>query len=226
MSFIDLFEVPQTGNRIDILHIDKRMDVTYKTRDWWHSQGWEVHLWDNTGYNPAQGQNRILDDWRQSDRAMLIMAHDDVTLYTHRFLTQSWLEKPIQDKGVYTLNSNLQMHHQMLYTTGWHDGNHHWTPTDQICKMFVISDRKVPRFDEQTPSLEDQEFSWACFAQGIPTYRLNTAFLREQGIHTQDTWGFKPGERKALYKKSYEYIFAKYGITKKSEFRKQYGIKP
>lgn len=227
MTFTDLFEVPQTGNRIDIIHIDRRPDITQKTKTWWQSQGWEVVLWDNTGYNLPTGQNRILDDFRQSDRKILIMAHDDITLYTHRYLTAKWLEKPMADKPVYTLNSNMQVYHQHLNSQGWDDGNHYWTPTDQICKMFVITDKSVPRFDESmNHGGEDLEFSWACFAQGIPTFRLETVFLREQSMRDKDTWAFQKNQRKEYYNRAFEYMFQKYNVTKKSEFRKQYGIKP
>jgi len=225
--FNNLFEVEQTGNRIDILHIDKRMDVTMKTKMWWESQGWEVHLWDNTGHNLPTGQNRILEDWRQSDREILIMAHDDITLYPHRYKTQEWLKNPLRDKGVYTLNSNMQVYHQHLNSRGWDDGNHHWTLTDQICKMFVISDRRVPRFDEtMNHGGEDIEFSWACFALGIQTFRLETVFLREQSMRNKDTWEFQKKQRKEYYDKAFNYMFEKYGVQKKSEFRKLYNVKP
>jgi hypothetical protein len=225
--FNDLFEVSQTGNRIDIIHIDARPDIRAKTVAWWQSHGWEVVLWNNQGYNLPTGQNRILEDWRASDREMLVMAHDDITLYPNRYLTQQWLNKPLKDKRAYTLNSNMQVYHQHLNSQGWDDGNHHWTPTDQTCKMFVITDKSVPRFDESmNHGGEDLEWSWACFKQGIRTYRLETVFLREQSMRDRDTWEFKAKQRKEYYNMAFNYMFEKYSVSKKSEFRKAYEICP
>jgi len=177
MTFANLFEVPQTGNRIDIIYMrGRRNDITTKTVNWWESHGWQVKLWNNAGNKLARGHNIILDDWRQSDRELLIMCHDDITLYPHRYLTADWLKKPIP--GLYTVNSNMMMHHQKLNSSGWDDGQHHWTDTDEICKLFVVNDKTVPRFDEQVLTCEDLEWAWACYHAGFRPQRLNTVFLR------------------------------------------------
>jgi hypothetical protein len=113
------------------------------------------------------------------------------------------------------------MHHQRLYSTGWDDGNHHWTPTYQICKLFAIGRRDVPDFDEQAPSSEDLEFAWACWYKGIPTHRLETVFLKERGMFTSSTYGNQDARRE-LYKASMEYIYKKYNVNCSSQFTKQY----
>ena len=223
--FKDLFDIPQTGNRIDIIWSAGREHIRNTTVNWWQSHGWEVVLWDNTKTNLALGQNRVVDDWRNSDRDLLIMAHDDITLYPHRYLTAEWLKKPIKH-GVYTLNSNHQMFHEHLNSTGWDDGAHHWTKTDQICKMFVIDNKQVPRFDETLPAIEDADWAWQCWSQGIPCYRLETAFLREQSMWTHSTYANKDNSRGAMMKEHWKHILKKWNVEKKSEFRKKYGICP
>lgn len=179
MTFTDLFEVPQTGNRIDLLTCKGRADITNKTVSWWQSQGWQVVLWDNTAKLPAIGRNSIMKSFKESDRDMLIMADDDITLYTHRYLTAEWLKKPIGN-GVYTLNSNHKMGIFKYNSTGWDDGNHHWRETPEISQMYVIDRKDIPYQDETIPALED--FYWAkeCNILGINTQILHTVFLREQ----------------------------------------------
>lgn len=179
MAFTDLFEVKQTGNRIDLLTCEGRPTITTKTVRWWQSQGWQVVLWDNTGKLPAVGRNQIIKDFQSSDRPVLIMADDDVTLYTHRYLTAKWLEHPVVN-GVYTLNSNHKMGILKYNSTGWDDGKHHWRETDEISQMYVIASKDVPLQDETIPALEDLYWARACNRKGIATQILHTVFLREQ----------------------------------------------
>lgn len=221
MSFLDLFEVPQTGNRIDLLTCQGRADITNKTVAWWQSQGWDVHLYDNTGYPPAVGRNRIIRDYKSSNREVLIMADDDITLYTHRHLTSEWLKKPLV-RDVYTLNSNHKMHILMQYSRDWPENEHHWTVSDCIGQLYVIANKDVPLQDESLDVLEDLEWAWQCFQQGITCRMLHTVFLREQSQDRGSLIATDRGVRKQMYAKAEEYILKKYGITKKAEFRKQY----
>jgi hypothetical protein len=177
--FNDLFEVPQTGNRIDLLTHEGREDITLKTINWWQSHGWEVHTWDNTGFLPAVGRNNIIRDFINSNRQYLIMADDDITLYTHRYLTAEWLKNPITDR-TYTLNSNHKMHILMQYSRDWDHGNHHWTETHHIGQFYVTNRKDIPLQDETLPALEDMDWAWQCKALGIKTEMLHTVFLREQ----------------------------------------------
>ena len=179
MTFTDLFEVEATGNRIDILTCQGRPSITEKTVAWWTSQGWQVVLWDNTGYLPAVGRNNIIKSFKESDRQILIMADDDITLYTHRYLTADWLKKPIAN-GVYTLNSNHKMGILRYNSSGWDDGSHHWRDTTEISQLYVISDKNIPYQDESLPALEDLYWAKECNSQGIKTQLLHTVFLREQ----------------------------------------------
>lgn len=179
MNFADLFEVPQTGNRIDLLTCQGRGDITNKTVAWWQSQGWEVVLWDNTGNLPAVGRNRIINDYKTSDRQLLIMADDDITLYTHRYQTQQWLKTPVAN-GVYTLNSNHKMGILKYNSSGWNDGNHHWQETYEISQLYVIDRKDIPLQDETLPALEDIYWAKECNRLGIKTQILHTVFLREQ----------------------------------------------
>jgi hypothetical protein len=179
MTFANLFDVESTGNRIDLLTCQGRADITNKTVNWWTSQGWQVVLWDNTGNLPAVGRNRILRDFKSSDRQLLIMADDDITLYTHRFLTADWLKKPVVN-GVYTLNSNHKMGILKYNSSGWDDGAHHWRETAEISQLYVIADKTVPLQDETLPALEDLYWAKDCNRLGIKTQLLHTVFLREQ----------------------------------------------
>jgi hypothetical protein len=179
MTFTDLFEVEATGNRIDILTCQGRPSITEKTVAWWTSQGWQVVLWDNTGYLPAVGRNNIIKSFKESDRQILIMADDDITLYTHRYLTADWLKKPIAN-GVYTLNSNHKMGILRYNSSGWDDGSHHWRDTTEISQLYVIADKNIPYQDESLPALEDLYWAKECNSQGIKTQLLHTVFLREQ----------------------------------------------
>ncbi len=201
MTFADLFEIPQTGNRIDLLTCKGRESITNQTVTWWQSQGWSVVLWDNTGYLPAVGRNRIIRDFQQSDRSILIMADDDITLYTHRYLTQEWLKKPISN-GVYTLNSNHKMGILKYNSTGWADGCHHWRETTEISQLYVIDRKDIPLQDETLPALEDLYWAKECNRLGIKTQILHTVFLREQ---SQDKGSllFKDREhRKQVYQQA------------------------
>jgi hypothetical protein len=179
MTFADWFDVPQTGNRIDLLTCKGREEITMKTINWWESQGWEVVLWDNTGYLPAIGRNNIIKSYKESDRDILIMADDDITLYTHRYLTADWLKAPIRN-GVYTLNSNHKMGILKYNSTGWDDGNHHWRETPEISQLYVIDTKDIPYQDEYLPALEDLYWAKECNLLGIKTQILHTVFLREQ----------------------------------------------
>jgi hypothetical protein len=179
MKFTDLFEVKQTGNRIDLLTCQGRADITNKTVAWWQSQGWEVVLWDNTGNLPAVGRNKIIQDFQSSDRNILIMADDDITLYTHRYLTADWLKNPLSN-GVYTLNSNHKMGILKYNSSGWNDGNHHWRETPEISQLYVIDRKDIPYQDETIPALEDLYWAKECNRLGIQTQILHTVFLREQ----------------------------------------------
>jgi hypothetical protein len=179
MRFSDLFQVPTTNNRIDLLTCKGREHITNKTINWWESNGWQVVLWDNTGFLPAVGRNKILNDFKQSDRSILIMADDDITLYTHRYLTQQWLNNPVVN-GVYTLNSNHKMGILKYNSTGWDDGNHHWKDTHEMSQFYVIDRKDIPLQNENLPALEDLYWAKECNNLGIPTKILHTVFLREQ----------------------------------------------
>tara|TARA_R110000803_G_scaffold188265_1_gene250669 strand:+ start:201 stop:821 length:621 start_codon:yes stop_codon:yes gene_type:complete len=179
MNFTLLFEVAQTGNRIDLLTCEGRANITNATVRWWQSQGWEVVLWDNTGNLPSVGRNKIIQDFQSSDRNILIMADDDITLYTHRYLTADWLKQVIHN-GVYTLNSNHKMGVLKYNSTGWDDGNHHWRETHELSQLYVIADKTVPLQDETLPALEDLYWAKECNSRGIKTQLLHTVFLREQ----------------------------------------------
>lgn len=179
MSFADIFEVTQTGNRIDLLTHAGRTNITNNTRNWWESQGWQVVLWDNTGNLPAVGRNRIINDYKNSNRKLLIMADDDITLYTHRYLTSHWLKNPIAN-GIYTLNSNHKMGILKYNSSGWQDGHHHWQDTYEISQFYVIDRKDIPLQDETLPALEDLYWAKECNLLGIKTQILQTVFLREQ----------------------------------------------
>lgn len=179
MLFAELFQIEATGNRIDILTHQGRAHITTHTVNWWESQGWQVVVWDNTGSLPAVGRNRILRDWKSSDRAHLIMADDDITLYLHRYLTNEWLKQPVVN-GVYTLNSNHKMGILKYNSSGWDDGLHHWHTTTEISQFYVIDNKNVPLQDETLPALEDVYWAKECNQLGIQTQLLQTVFLREQ----------------------------------------------
>lgn len=209
------------NNRIDLLTHKGRELITNKTVSWWTSQNWQVVLWDNTGYSPSVGRNRIIQDYKSSDRELLIMADDDITLYPHRYLTEEWLKQPIS-RDVYTLNSNHKMHLLRQYSRDWAHGNHHWTTSDCIGQFYVIANKNVPLQDENLHVLEDLDWAWQCFQQGITCRMLHTVFLREQ---SQDRGSLITTDRvirKQMYAQAEQQIFTKYTISKKSEFRKQY----
>jgi len=217
--FTDLFAVKPTGNRIDLLTHSGRAQITQGTVRWWESQGWEVVLWDNTGNLPAVGRNRIIEDYKHSDRNLLIMADDDITLYTHRFLTQSWLENPIQN-GVYTVNSNHKMHLLAQNSSSW--GNtHQWSMSHHISQMYVIDRKDVPLQDETLVALEDTEWAWQCLAQGIMTQMLHTVFLREQSQDVGSVFCTDRRQRLEIYQRAKEQIADKWGTHKWSEFKKR-----
>lgn len=223
MSFANLFEVTQTGNRIDLLTHKGREDITNQTIDWWESQGWEVHCYDNTGYPPAVGRNRIIRDYKSSDREVLIMADDDITLYTHRYLTSDWLKKPLV-RDVYTLNSNHKMHILMQYSRDWPENQHHWSETHHIGQMYVIGRKDIPLQDENPKicPLEDMEWAWQCQAQGIPTYMLHTVFLREQSQDRGSLIAKDRRQRVELYAKAKEAITSKWNVKNYKEFKEKY----
>jgi hypothetical protein len=203
MLFANLFDVAATGNRIDLLTCKGRADITTKTIDWWASQGWEVVVWDNTGYLPAVGRNNIIKSFKESDRDILIMADDDITLYTHRYLTTEWLKKPVSN-GVYTLNSNHKMGILKYNSTGWDDGHHHWRETTEISQFYVISDKNIPYQDEHLPALEDLYWAKECNQLGIKTQLLHTVFLREQSQDKGSLLFRDRQHRKQIYQQAKE----------------------
>ena len=207
--FAKLFEVSQTGNRIDLLSHEGRPSITNQTVDWWESQGWQVVVWDNTGSVPAVGRNKIIKDFKSSDRSLLIMADDDITLYTHRYLTGEWLRQPLSN-GVYTLNSNHKMGILKYNSTGWDDGNHHWRETREISQFYVIDRKDIPLQDETLPVLEDIEWAYHCNKMGISTKLLHTVFLREQSQDRGSLIAKTREERKQLYAPIKQKIKEKY----------------
>ena len=219
MTFANLFEVPPTGNRIDLLTHKGREDITNKTVNWWESQGWKVHCYDNTGYLPAVGRNEIIRDYKSSDREVLIMADDDITLYTHRYLTSDWLKKPLV-RDVYTLNSNHKMHILMQYSRDWDHGNHHWSETHHIGQLYVIGRKDIPLQDETLPALEDMDWAWQCQSQGIPTYMLHTVFLREQSQDKGSIFCKDRRQRVEIYAKAKEMMNSKWNVKNYAEFKK------
>jgi hypothetical protein len=212
-----------TGHHLHLLVHRDKSGIARATQLWWQSQGWRVTLWDNTGHLPAVGRNRIIRHWRDTaSDTTLFMADDDITLYTHRYLSQSFLTAP-PDAEVYTLNSNQQMHHQRLNSTGWDQGGHHWSLTDQICKFYVINEPEVPLQDESLPALEDLDWAWQCADAGITTQRLNTVFLREQSMHTQSLFG-PQSQRRELYAGAELQLRAKWGYRTQQDLRRQLGL--
>jgi hypothetical protein len=187
-----------TGNRIDLLTHKGRELITNQTINWWESQGWEVVLWDNTGYYPAVGRNKILRDYKESNRDLLIMADDDITLYTHRYLTADWLKNPIQN-GVYTLNSNHKMGILKFNSSNWDDGQHHWRDSYEISQFYVIDRKDIPYQDERLPALEDKDWAKTCNKMGIRTQILHTVFLREQSQDKGSLIAKTREQRKELY---------------------------
>jgi hypothetical protein len=221
MTFATLFEVHQTGHRIDLLSHAGRQDITHKTVAWWESHGWQVVVWDNTGHLPAVGRNKIIQDYKASDRQLLIMADDDITLYLHRYLTKEWFSNPIA-QDVYTLNSNHKMNILKQYSRDWAHGNHHWSDSHHIGQLYVIARKDIPLQDETLPALEDMEWAWQCQALGIPTRMLHTVFLREQ---SQDRGSIFCKDRKArleIYSRAKEQMLAKWGVENYSQFKERY----
>ena len=212
MRFSALFEVATTNNRIDLLTCKGREHITNKTVDWWESNGWQVVLWDNTGFLPAVGRNKILKDFKESDRSILIMADDDITLYTHRYLTQEWLNNPVAN-GVYTLNSNHKMGILKYNSTGWDDGHHHWKDTHEISQFYVIDRKDIPYQNEYLPALEDLYWAKECNRLGIPTKLLHTVFLREQSQDKGSLLFRDRQHRKEVYQQAKE----------QEEFKTNYG---
>jgi hypothetical protein len=221
MSFANIFEVESTGNRIDLLTHKGRDHITTPTVNWWESQGWQVVLWDNTGSLPAVGRNRIIQDYKSSDREMLIMADDDITLYTHRYLTKSWLKTPVRN-GVYTLNSNHKMHILMQYSRDWDHGNHHWTETHHIGQLYAIDNKLIPLQDETLPALEDMDWAWQCQALGIPTRMLHTVFLKERSQDKGSIFCKDRKQRVEIYAQAKEQMHTKWGVKNYKEFKEKY----
>jgi hypothetical protein len=219
--FNDIFQVESTGNRIDLLTHEGRSNITQGTINWWQSQGWEVVLWDNTGYCPAVGRNNIIHAYQQSDRTMLIMADDDITLYTHRYQTMLWLKEPFKGQGVYTLNSNHKMGTLKYNSQGWDDGNSHWSKTDQISQLYVITDKNIPCQDESLPALEDLEWAWQCQRQGIITEILHTVFLREQSQDRGSLIAVDRKQRLELYAECQNLIAKKWQVDNVKEIKRQ-----
>mgnify|MGYP003659860815 FL=1 len=222
-QFKKLFHVTPKDNCINILTHAGRSEITNRTVDWWHSHGWQTQVWDNTGNLPAVGRNRILKKWKRTDSKMLLMCDDDITLYTHRYLTEQFLRQP-PDCAVYTLNSNQQVHHQHLNSTGWDLGNHVWTPTDQITKFYVIASKQVPLQDETLCALEDMDWAWQCAQLGIKPYRLETVFLKEHQMHTHSLFG-NQSSRKELYSRAEKQLQNKWCYSSRTAFRKQLNIR-
>ena len=207
MSFTDLFEFPLTLNRIDLLTCQGRSHITNHTVCWWQSHGWQVVLWDNTGNLPAVGRNKIIRDFQNSTRTQLIMADDDVTLYTHRYLTQQWLNEPFVTDSVYTLNSNHKMGIFKYNSSTWNNQQHHWHDTYQISQFYVIGNKHIPLQDETILALEDMYWAQECNKQGIPTRLLQTVFLREQSQDSGSLLFRNRQHRKEVYnqvKKTFE----------------------
>ena len=219
--FSDLFDVEATDNRIDLLTHQGREHITNLTVNWWQSHGWKVVLWDNTGYLPAVGRNRIIQDFKNSERPLLIMADDDITLYTHRYLTADWLKKPIAN-GVYTLNSNHKMHILMQYSRDWDHGNHHWTETHHIGQLYVSDCKDIPLQDETLPALEDMDWAWQCQAMGIKTQMLHTVFLREQSQDKGSIFCKDRKQRVEIYAQAKEQMHSKWGVKNYKEFKEKY----
>jgi hypothetical protein len=218
-----LFDIEQSGNRIDLLTHQGREHITNLTVNWWESQDWQVVLWDNTGYLPAHGRNKIIQDFKNSERSLLIMADDDITLYTHRYLTQQWLKNPVSN-GVYTLNSNHKMHILMQYSRDWKVDEYNWTQSHHIGQMYIISNKTVPLQDETLPALEDMDWAWQCQSQGINTYMLNNVFLREQSTDKGSIFCSDRKKRVELYQQSRIIMEAKWGTSKYGEFKKKYAV--
>jgi len=217
MTFSTLFETEQTGNRIDLLSHSGREWITEQTTRWWESQGWQAVVWDNTGNVPAKGRNRIIRDWKASDRDCLVMADDDITLYTHRYSTQTWLDSPITE-GVYTLNSNHKMHYLRQNSTGWQGWQ--WLETQEQSQFYVIANRDIPLQDEQFSALEDLDWAWQCWDLGIRTHLLQTVFLREQSQDKASLIAQDRETRRAVYAEARKLLEAKWGTAKWSEFKK------
>lgn len=210
-------------NTIHILTHAGKEQILAATVQWWQSKGWHTQLVDNTGHLPAVGRNRIIQQWRNSSEdTTLYMCDDDITLYTHRYLTESFLVSPPPGE-VYTLNSNQQMHHQKLNSTGWDNGEHHWSITDEICKFYAISNRHVPLQDTQLVALEDRDWAWQCAERGITTKRLNTVFLREQSMHTHSLFG-PQNLRRQLYAQAEAQLKSKWKYHRVTDHRRHLGI--
>ena len=221
-----LFDIEQTGYRIDLLTHKGRGDITYHTINWWESQGWQVVVWDNTGFLPAVGRNQIIEDYKSSDRDYLIMADDDITLYTHRYLTQQWLKAPIFN-GVYTLNSNLKMNVLKQYSRDWdcwQQGQHYWTDCHHIGQLYVINRKDIPCQDTSLPALEDMDWAWQCNQLGINTQMLHTVFLREQSQDRGSIFCSDRQQRVELYNQARDMMKHKWGTTSFKEFKQQYAI--
>lgn len=227
MTFDQLFDVNSAGYRIDLLTHAGRADITNKTVAWWQSQGWQVVLWDNTGYKPAVGRNKIINDFKQSNRSSLIMADDDITLYTHRYLTADWLKNPLNN-GVYTLNSNLKMHALMQYSRDWdcwQQGQHYWTTSHHVGGFVCVDRKDIPLQDETLPALEDIDWAWQCWSQGITTQMLHTVFFREQSQDRGSIFCRDRRQRAEIYRNARAQMLSKWAVKNIREFKKKYAFK-
>ena len=203
--------------RIDLLTHEGRAHITNKTVAWWQAQGWDTVLWDNTGYLPAVGRNRIIKDYKESNRTYLIMADDDITLYPHRYLTGEWLKNPVFN-SVYTLNSNHKMGILRYNSTGWDDGVHHWSDTTEISQMYVIANKDIPYQDESLLALEDIDWAKQCNARGIRTQMLHTVFLREQSQDVGSLMFKDRTHRKTVYAQAKKQMLDKRAVLSNEWF--------
>ena len=176
--------------RIDLLCSTRRPEVTQGTINWWQSKGWEVKTWYNDGYPCGTGRNKMLEEFYASDRQWIVIADDDITLYTHRYNTQWFLDKPElwqnqTEVDYFSLNSNNEMHRQMMKS--WWDKNEFnqqlvfkrdMTPT----KIHIFRKPPKPLWFEKWYGYEDYDFALQFINEGMTVARLLNVFLREQGF--------------------------------------------
>lgn len=206
--------------RIDLLCSTRRPDTTNKTIKFWEDAGWQVQCWYNDGNSCGEGRNHMLDDFYASDRQWIVMADDDITLYTHRYLTAKWLDnvelwQQQDDVDYFSLNSNNETHRQMMKS---------WWDTAEFNQQFVYKRdftptkihifRKPPKklYFEKWYGYEDYDFAFQFLQQGLRVARLLNVFLREQGFDKSSL--FKDHQhRKECYAEAKKHLVAKWGTN-------------
>jgi len=208
--------------KIYILSTKERQDLKKDTLPAWQKISTDITYWDNTGFHPGYGRNRILEDfYNKQDSEWCVITDDDNILdpkrgYYDRFCNElPYILDRAKSNDIATfsfLNNivhrvNITIQHPML------QNNWVWMRSFSLSNVFFHRRTKLVYFNEHQ-MIEDQEWCMDQAQQGLRCATLMNIVIKD--IRNSSTLFLNNTDRKQQYQQAKDLWMSKFPELKQN----------